>query len=461
MKILLLLALFINFLIASKLINLTLEDALQRLVHNNGSIKRADIEIEITQSKQQKTNSYHFGALDLTQNALRSDDAGNVFGFKLASREASFQDFGFDQFLTPLGAMMQGEQVDQNALLATKPDELNNPKARNFFQTTLSYSLPLYVGGKLTAYSAIAHQMIALKHSERKELINTQRYELKKSFYDIALLDETTQHIKEIHNNILHLESLSQAMIDEGFAKKIDALEIKSKRVNLERTLDELSSNKELLYHYISFLLDEEVSSITLPTNTVKLPSNDVNTLMQHNLSLKKLHHSKVIHKNLVDVAKSAFLPTLGAFAELSTADDSFLGNANTHKSYTLGVQMKWNLFSGTKDSAMVEQAKLEEQKLFTTTQLAKSGIRLEIKKILTQIRQLETKIKTLDVEITLAKAISENYTSRYKEQLVSISDVIIKHSLMIEKVMLQLQAKNQKNERIFTLIKTTNIKEL
>ena len=33
---------------------------------------------------------------------MRSNDAGNVFGFKLQSREATFGDFGFTEFLAQM-----------------------------------------------------------------------------------------------------------------------------------------------------------------------------------------------------------------------------------------------------------------------------------------------------------------------------------------------------------------------
>ncbi len=41
---------------------------------------------------------HHYGKLDVSLSGMRSNDAGNVFGFKLQSREATFGDFGFSEF---------------------------------------------------------------------------------------------------------------------------------------------------------------------------------------------------------------------------------------------------------------------------------------------------------------------------------------------------------------------------
>jgi outer membrane protein len=40
----------------------------------------------------------------------------------------------------------------------------------------------------------------------------------------------------------------------------------------------------------------------------------------------------------MVDVAYAPFLPQIGAFAEASSADDTFLGDFNDHKAYTIGA---------------------------------------------------------------------------------------------------------------------------
>lgn len=45
-----------------------------------------------------------------------------------------------------------------------------------------------------------------------------------------------------------------------------------SKKGNVERLIDQMNSNKKLLYHYLSFLLNEKVTSIKLPSLEVAVP---------------------------------------------------------------------------------------------------------------------------------------------------------------------------------------------
>ena len=155
---------------------------------------------------------------------------------------------------------------------------------------------------------------------------------------------------------------------------------------------------------------------------------------------------------------ESRYLPTVGAMAEMQTADDTFLGDASDHKSYTVGVQLTWNLFGGGGDSAAIEQAQIDRLKSQTQVELAKKGIALRIKEIQANIRLADSQIESLKIELNLAQAIYKNYEGRYKEQLISMSDVIIKQSIWLENILQLLKANNDRNQEIFALEKLAQL---
>ena len=64
----------------------------------------------------------------------------------------------------------------------------------------------------------------------------------------------------EINANISKLEEMAQTMIKEGYAKNVDLLEVQAKRSNIERSINQMEANEQLLYHYLSFLLNQNVS---------------------------------------------------------------------------------------------------------------------------------------------------------------------------------------------------------
>ena len=420
---------------------LRLDEALALIKKQNLEVQAAQYEIQSSELSYDMAYSQNFGQLNFTQNIMRTNDAGNTFGFKLTSREATFGDFGFSDF-----------DPNNPNILQVQPDDLNYPDDQNFFQSKLTYELPLYTGNKLSAYENMAKEMRHISVLDKQDQINAKKYETRKSYFDMALLEGSLQNLKIIRHNIEKLEKMTREMISEGYAKKIDLLEVQSKKANVERIIVELEGNKELLYHYLSFLLNQEVRQIEVPNHDLTEPSTTTEEILANNIDIQKALSALKLRENMLISEESRYLPSIGAMAELQTADNTFLGEAGKHSSYTVGLQLKWNIFSGGADSAAIEQARVQSLKMKTQSRLAKHGISLKIKEIQTKIKVANAKITNLEVELALAKQIYENYENRYKEQLSSMNDVIIKQSSWLAKVLELLQAKNTRNTQIFAL---------
>ncbi|MEA3523200.1 MAG: TolC family protein, partial [Campylobacterota bacterium] len=163
------LALFVTSIISLHATNVhslehvSLAQAIELLKANNLEIKAAAYDIQTAQATHSQASGSAWGSLDFIQNISRSDDAGNVFGFKLTGREATFGDFGADEFMNNMGACQGGDMAACGAMYTQPPENLNNPGDRNFFQSKLQYTLPLYVGGKISAYVSAAESMQRMK----------------------------------------------------------------------------------------------------------------------------------------------------------------------------------------------------------------------------------------------------------------------------------------------------------
>ncbi|QSZ42057.1 TolC family protein [Sulfurimonas aquatica] len=444
MKRLLLLVSFSLLLNASE--NLSLHQALEILKTQNLEIESAKIDESIAKEDEKSVSGIEYGTLNFIQDFAHSNDAGNVFGFTLSSREASFGNFGFSEF----------DGTNPN-ILNVQPKDLNYPDDRSYFQSKLKYEVPLFTGFALSNYKDIMSSMRRIKGLEKEQVINAKSYELRKSYYDMALLDDSIYNLNTIIENINTLEDMTKSMIEVGYAKHIDLLEVKAKKGNVKRLLLQMNANKKLLYHYVSFLLNQKVTAIVTPSSEIEMPILSDEEILKNNLDMQKASIALEIRKDMLELSNAAYYPTLGAFGELSTADDSFLGDADDHKAYTVGARLTWNIFNGGVDSAKIEKSKLEHIKMKSQLELARKGIALKLAKIRTEIISADEEIDSLKKELEFAEAIYKNYEGRYKEKLSSMSDVIIKQSAQIEKV-LQLQiAKNRRNAKIFQLEKLAN----
>ncbi len=425
---------------------LSLDKAIKILKSENLEISVARFEEQITEYEHKLAESYNYGSLDFVQSALQSNDAGNVFGFKLQSREASFKDFGFSEM---------------NSGIDTQPKDLNFPGSRDHFQSKLQYQLPIYTGGKLEQYGKITAALHKLSVLDTQKIMSEKLYQLKKSFYDIYLLDTYIHNLDIIDNNMDKLEMMAHSMIDEGYAKKVDLLEVQSKKANVVRMISQAKANKELVYHFVSFLLNAKVKSILGDAEDIKFKKHKIETILQNNIDIKKAKKGLDISKMAIDLNKASNLPEIGAFAEYSSADDTFLGNFEEHDAYTVGVQLKWNIFNGGASSNSIEKARVESLKVQKQVNLAQKGIILQVEKINTKIKSYDFDIESLRKEIELTRSIYKNYLGRYQEKLVSINDVIIKQSLEIQKVLKLNEVQNSRTSKILELDKIANGDEI
>jgi outer membrane protein TolC len=449
--------------------NLSLKEAIEITKEQNIEIAIADFDKEINELGVKIADGYNYGKLDATLMGLRSNDAGNVFGFKLQSREANFGDFGFSEFLSGVGgaiqmsggnfakfAQMMGDPSLAGKLLSTQPDDLNYPKDRNHFDTKLVYMIPVYTGFKLSNYKDIAQKMVKMAKYDKQKVIAEKLFQVEKAYYDISLLRRFEKSLKAISINMNELERTTKEMRREGYAKKSDLLEVQSKLANIKRMLIQTEANKELSYDFLSFLIGAKVKSIkSVPSKAPEFKIS-LKEALEQNLDIKKAKTGLEIQSKMVSVADAAFHPEVGAFAEYGSSDDKPFNEFFDHDRYTVGVQLSYNLFNGGSDYAKLQQEKIKRLKVLKQVELAKKGIELKFKKIKTEIRNLNAQVDSLKSEVKLSNEIFETYLAQYDEGLISINDVMVKEALQIQKLLELQQAQTKRNDKILELARLT-----
>jgi len=457
--------LFTTLPLFSGLQNLSLNQALKIVESDNLELKISRFEEQMRDYEARATDGLNYGSLDLTLNAMRTNNALNAFGFKLNSREANFGDFGFSEFLGGIGGMMEASGGDfgtfsqmmtdpsaQSQMLAVEPKDLNFPDARNFFETKLTFKIPLYTGGKLTEYSNIMHSMHRMSQLDTKKLLDAKIYQVKKAYYDISLVDNYIYNLKKIKKNIVKLQNIVESMHKEGYAKDVDILEVQSRDAEANSLYNQAKLNRELAYQFLSFLLNRDVESIRSVKEMPPMPVVRLSDIYRDNIDIQKAMLGLEISAMAINVEKANYLPTVGAFGEYGSADNTAFNDFTEKDSYTVGVQVSMNLFNGGIDRANIEKAKVKNLQVKSQVELAKKGIALKTKQLKTEALSLEADIKSYATQLKFASRVYESYRERYKEGVVSISDVLIKQSKQLE-VLLKLQTvKNKRNAKVFEL---------
>ncbi|MDD5359721.1 MAG: TolC family protein [Sulfurovaceae bacterium] len=422
-------------------VNLELKEALNILKQKNLEIKIAEFDSQMKKIESKLPNSMRFGKIDATLSAMRSDDAGNVFGFKLQSREATFGDFGAGEF----------NPADPN-VLAIQPYDLNYPKARNHYLTKFSYQLPIFTGGKITAYSNIAHKMYEMSKIDKDKVVAKKVFETKKTFYDITLIENYISNLSQITSNINRLESIVKEMVKEGYAIQTDLLEVQAHKADAQSMLIEAKLNREVAYQYLSFLLSTEVESIKKANEMAPLNIPTKKEIENNSYDVQKALIGLDITEDAIWLQRASFFPTIGAFAEYGSADNTIFNDFHDKDFYTIGVQASWNIFNGFSDSLNLQKAKIENYKTMAQVEMAKSGTELKVKQLQSEALSSLEMIKSDEARLKFSSKIYENYLAKYKEGMIPIGDVLIKQSKELEVLLKLLTTKNNYNAKAFEL---------
>ncbi len=445
--------------------NLTLDRALNILDKKNLEIKVAQFDETMKKYDELAVEGKNWGSATITLQALRSNDAGNVFGFKLQSREATFRDFGFKDFLggisgltsqvpyNQLGATL-GNPAMQNRMLDVAPDDLNYPGSRNHFLTKFTYQVPLYTGGKLTEYKEITRKLYEMSKLDTRKLRDEKIFQVKKAFYNITLVERYVYNLNRIRRNMLKLKRTILEMKKEGYTKKTDVLEIEARLAKVDSMLNQARLNRDLAYQFLSFLLDTKVDSIRKVHLVIHAPKIDKRDIERMSLDIQKAKMGLEVARHAIATEKANFLPTVGVFAEYGSADNTLWNDFAQKDFYTVGMQVKLNIFNGGSDKAKLEKARVRHMKVARQVELARKGIALKVQKLQTAIRSLEYDLRSEQKQLNLAREVYRTYEAKYKEGLASITDVLIKQSIELQVLLEYLQVANKHSEKVFELEK-------
>ena len=404
---------------------LTLEQAMLKLREQNIELSLAEFDEKIASLEEQIANAASFGSLDIAQSITRSNEALNVFGFKLQSREVSSADF-------------------------MPSSSLNFPQSRNHFDTALVYSLPLYSGGKITTHQKITQALKELKGLEKEQRIAQKIFELKKTFYTLSLLEFHQAQLKRVLVNIETMHARSEALLNEGYVKKVDVMEVETRKNAIERLFHQTKASHAILLNYVSFLLNEEVNAIVPISESLVFTQAIKSQILEQNVDIQKALKALEITKLSTTLGESAFLPTVGIMARYGSANDKWLKEFSTNEYYTLGLMVRWNIFNGGADSASLEQSRVAYLKAKQNVTLAQKSTLLQLEKLSIEIGHDSFEIESLQQELALAEAIYKNYEQRYSEKLVAIHEVLSKQSEAISVRLRLHEFQNRRNEKIF-----------
>ena len=405
------------------------EEVLEKTLTNNKELKAKKLDIDTSKANYRNARGYELGNLTFNENVANSNNAMNVFGMKLASREATFGDFGFSEFNPALMTTPAGVAT----LLATKPNDLNNADARTNYETKLTYELPIFTGFKLQ--NAKEMSKLQIKASEAKYNFDEKQLQLEVlKAYNGAVAAKyfikATEKVKETTTSFIYLAS---EMFKEGYTTNIDIQQAQVYDMKVNTMIMESKNQYSLALAYLKFLANDDtidgvIEFKTINSNYAELKSlQDLALVNRDDLQWMEQNTKTMAAK--VEFEKSANYPMIGSHLEYGYNDNQLNNISGSKDYYTLAVGLEYKIFDGLTTSSNIEKAKIDYAKTKHYLEYMKDGLKLGVEKAYLNCK---TKQSILDEKLkaqSLASDIVEKSKEMYKNQLMSMNDLLLQNA--------------------------------
>lgn len=411
------------------------EEALSKTLTNNKELKAKKLDIETSKANLKNAQGYELGAFTFNENIAKTNNALNTFGMKLMSREATFGDFGFSDFLTPLGGAITAAAGgtapgDMSSLLKTTPNDLNNPEARTNYETKLTYEIPLFTGYKLQ--NAKEMSALQVKATEAKYNFDEKQLQIEvlKAYNGAVAAKYFINAMNKTKETTSYFVYLANEMTKEGFATNIDIQQAQVYDMKINTMMLDSKNQYSLALAYLKFLTnDKEIDGVNeFKTITPKEENLEVlqNLAISNRDDLKWMEQNTKTMATKVEFEKSGNYPMIGSHFEYGYNDNQMDNLKGSKDYYTMAVGLEYKIFDGFTTSSNIEKAKIDYAKTKHYLDYMKDGLKLGVEKSYltykTKASVLEEKLKAQ----SLATDILEKSKEMYKNQLMSMSDMLL-----------------------------------
>ncbi|WP_297907351.1 TolC family protein [Thiomonas sp.] len=380
--------------------------AVELALHQNPDLGAVQAQVAQARAGVEQARGALLPRLSSSLGATRTDDALNAFGLKLAQRGATFNDFGAGQFNPALPGV-----------LGVAPTNLNYPAPVNDFSSRLEAQLPLYTGGKLQGYLRQAHAMLSAAQAgdraARQQIIDQVL-----QAYDGVW---TARAYEQVAAKALQAAQSQLRMVDnlyrQGVVLKSDLL---AARVNLENVRIQQQQAADLeaqamdgLHVVLGLPLDQPIE-LAAPVR-VPMPEGStaswIATAQADNPRLAALGQQVAAAGAGVDVARADLYPQVGAMARFETHDPNPGFSAH---SYTVGVQLSWNLFDGGVTRQAVDQAAAAREALQLKLRSAREQLGMQVQDAARKASLASSQISGRELAVSQAEEAERIVEQRY-----------------------------------------------
>lgn len=392
-----------------------LKDAVIAALAKNTTLKISGAESQVASSNFRQTNAVFLPSVELGYTAMTTNNPLNVFGFKLQQQRVAASDF--------------------------MPDLLNHPGHTQDYSAKVEVQQPLLNLDMLYQRSAAAKQkeLYEYKYQRTREFVE---FDTRKAYLNLQLAYRSVAVLEESLRNMRQIAASTQRFFDQGLLKKSDVLNAQVQVATVESQLAKANSMVLNASEALAVTMGADITTVYQPDSLLLEETTDATAsrlVSPTRSDLMAMQKAVDATSMMVRSEQMSLLPRINAFGSFQY-NDSQLGQFDAN-SYLVGVKLSWTLFNGTKNYNSIRARKAERTKMELELKQQQDQSQLELDKAQRDRLDLLSEINRQDVSVAQAEESLRILQDRYREGLVSTTDLLTAQTQLLQQKMVLAQA--------------------
>jgi outer membrane protein len=299
------------------------------------------------------------------------------------------------------------------------------------YQFSLSFSFPLYAGGRLTAgYKSAKLNYLSSQESARQTTQETV-FNVKRGFNNYLLAKELVRVTEEALELAEKLLQNVKNMYEVGMSSRLDLLRAEVRVANLKPPVIQAHNNLALAELSLKTLLGldvaqpvEIVGEMTYAPVEVDLDES-IALSLANRPELNQLLYQKQMAGEMIKIAKADYLPTIAVSGNYNFWADNFNFRKNNWQSfYSFNLVLNIPIFHGFRTPAKVAQSKALIREIEYTEKGLVNNIKFEVQTAYLNLNQAKESLLSQEKNVDAAQESVRVAELNYAEGLITITDV-------------------------------------
>ena len=401
---------------------LTLQEASERMMDNNPTVRIADKAIDMARGERQKLNAFWYPMLNTSGMIVH-----------LSNRVEVKQPL--DTYTNPAKEFVQSI-IPNDQLITSILDQVGNYTLsvpilqRNLTTLDANLTWPVFSGGKRVYASQIGKRMVDIAEVRKEETHALLQTELVQTYYALQLAEriqevrkKTFQSLQQHYNHALKLEA-------NGLITKSERL---FAEVNLQESKREWEASKkeyEVAHQTLCSLLNMEeqnveIHPITPLFVTDELPDEQYfkSLIPSTNYTINKLRLEESMAESQLKISKSAYLPTIALFGKQTLYAHHLPRNLMPRT--LIGIGFTWNLFDGLNRESDVRVSRLAKESIALEKEKAENALDVLVQVLYSKIQEAKDETKTLQTTLTMSEELLRIRQKSFEEGMATSTEVV------------------------------------